>query len=160
MKEYLRLLRPRSTIVESPASFWRRAFALIVDILIIDLVVTAPFTALFTPLVAELRAGAWSTIAYTSAQFAGMIVLALLAYAYFALFEYTLGQTPGMILADTRVRGQVRLWQAAVRNAFLIPLLPVILLWIVEPILIALRKESLLERLTGTRTIRTRQVII
>ncbi len=160
MKEYLRLLRPRSTIVESPASFWHRALALLVDILIIDLIVTAPFTALFAPFVDRIQAGSWWTITYTNAQFAGMMVLLLLAYAYFALFEYTLGQTPGMMLADTRVRGQMRLWQAAVRNAFLIPFTPVLLLWIAEPILVAIRRESLLERLTGTRTVRVRHVII
>lgn len=160
MKDYLRLLRPRSTVIESPASFWRRAFALVVDVLIIDLIVTAPFTTLFAPLVAKLQAGSWLAPSYTSAQLAMMAIVFLLAYAYFALFEYTLGQTPGMMLADTRVRGQVRLWQAAVRNAFLIPFGPVLFLWVIEPILVALNRQSLLERLTGTRTIRVRHVLL
>lgn len=160
MTDYARLLRPRTASVEVPASFSRRAFALITDVLIIDLVVTAPFTPLFTPLMARLEAGSWFSLTYTSAELAAMMVVFALAFAYFALFEYALGQTPGMMLMNTRVRQPLRLWQAFARNAFLIPFGPVIALWIIEPLSVALTRTSLLERLTRTRTVYARHVLI
>ena len=160
MRDYDRLLRPRTAAIEMPAPFWRRALALVSDLLILDLIVTAPFTSLFAGMIARAESAGWLRMTYTDAELAAMVVVFLLAFAYFALFEYTLGQTPGMTLMRMRVRTPPRLWQAMVRNAFLIPIGPVLVLWIAEPIAIAFTHASLLERLSGTRTVHARQVII
>jgi len=160
MKEYARLLRPRTAAIEAPAGFGRRAFALIFDILLLDLIITAPFTPLFTSMLARMDRTAWMSMTYTGAEMAAIAIVFLLAFAYFALFEYTIGQTPGMMLANIRARTQLTLWQAFVRNIFLLPAGPVIVLWIVEPIIVALKQPSLLERVSNTRTVMVRTVII
>ncbi len=160
MKGYAHLLRPRTASIETPAGFGRRAIALIFDILLLDIVITSPFTPLFSAMLARMEHTAWTAMTYTSAEFAAIIVVFLLAFAYFALFEYTLGQTPGMMLAGIRARTQLTLWQSFARNVFLMPFGPVLALWIVEPILVALKRPSLLERLSNTRTVTVRTVLI
>ena len=158
MERYASLLRPRVGSVETPAPFGRRALALIADVLVLDLIVTAPFTPVLAPLIARVETGSLLAIAYSVREAAAIALLFTIALAYFALFEYVLGQTPGMMLLDTRVRTRPTLLQSLGRNLFLIPVGPLILLWVVEPILAAVTRHTLLERVTGTRTVRTQYV--
>lgn len=159
MNDFEHLLNPRKEKVTSSAGFLRRAGAFIFDILILDLIVTTSFTPLFANLAARAQSQGFLNVAYTSGELGAMIALFLVIYVYFALFEYLLGQTPGMMLFRIRVGEQPLLWQALVRNSFIIPTLPFVILWIVEPLLIMFKRRGVLEVLTKTRTIHTREVL-
>lgn len=156
--DYEHLLKPRSQEVRQNASFLRRLGAFIVDILVIDLVMTAPFTSLLAGLVARAQASGFSSVAYTQRELAIIVVMFLMAYLYFVLFEYVLGQTIGMMVANTRI-SDGQLWQILVRNSFVIPLFPFIIFWVVEPLAVLFGRRGVLERLSGTRTLYTKEVL-
>jgi hypothetical protein len=160
MSDIERLLRPRSANVQQDASFLRRAGAFIFDILLLDLIITVPLAPVFKGLVARAQTGGWWSLTYTNKEMGALLLLLLIAYTYFVVLEYLLGQTVGMMLLDIRVDPAPRLRAAALRNCFLLPIGPLIVLWVLEPLAILLYKRSLLEYLSGTRTVRQRQVLI
>jgi AcrR family transcriptional regulator len=92
------------------------------------------------------------TIVLPAKVYAAAIVLAMLALAYFMLFEYIFGQTIGMMIFNIQAEN-VTLWRAFVRNAYLLPVFPFPILWIIEPLHLLFLKTRFLERLSNTRTI-------
>lgn len=153
------LLRPRSERVVQDAGFLRRAFAFAVDILMIDLFITVPFAPVFARLVHQVETQGMFSLTYTSSELGAIIALFLVVYAYFVVFEYTLGQTIGQMLLSISVRSD-RLWRFMVRNAFLLPFFPFVLLWIIEPIMILASKRGVMERLSQTRTLYQQHIIL
>ena len=157
MADYTHLLTPRATRVLQEASPLRRAGAFLLDILCIDLIVTAPFTPLFTSMVGRIGKTGITGFTYTARELALVVVIFLIAYAYFVLFEYVLGQTPGMMLLGTVA--EPALWQALVRNSFLLPFFPFVMFWFIEPFAILFSRRGVLERISGTRTFHQREVL-
>jgi len=159
MRGYRELLGQRTARVVENASFTRRSGAFLADLLLINITISAPFAPLFSDL---FEKGFWQSSyelpVYTLAQLAAAMVLFAIVLAYFVLFEYLLGQTPGMMLLNTRAEGSSRLWAAVARNIFLIPVFPIVLLWIIEPLFILVRRQSVLEQLSGTKTIHERVI--
>lgn len=134
------------------ASFLKRLLAFIVDIIIMDFVIFSSFDALLLLKKPELSSILNGSTQVSSSLYATGVLLMLIAFCYFVLFEYLLSQTPGMMLLSIEVEN-VTLWKAFVRNLYLIPLFPFPILWIMEPIYLLLRKRRFLESITGTRTI-------
>jgi len=81
------------------------------------------------------------------------ILMGVVALLYFGLFEYLLGGTIGMRLFNLSVKGRRTLGRCLLRNIYAIPIFPLTLLWIVEPVYLFWRKERLLERWSGTSTV-------
>jgi uncharacterized RDD family membrane protein YckC len=150
------LLRPRAAQVEQDASFLRRAGAFLIDLLFIDLIVTAPFTEMFSAMLARAEHGAFTP---TPGDLAAIVAVFLLIYGYLVVFEYTLGQTPGMTFLRIAVDGERPFGAIALRNSFILPFFPFIALWIIEPIAIIAWRRSVLEQLTKTRTRHQRTII-
>ncbi len=149
---YEQLKIPGQRVHVRDASMLRRFGAFVTDVLLLDIVAFTAFTPLLPKLDARtVLAGASSL---SDAAYAAIIVMALLGLAYFAFFEYLLGQTPGMMLFRITAEN-VTLWRAFVRNAYLLPLFPFPLLWIIEPLHLAFTKRRFLEVASNTRTIET-----
>ncbi|MBR9700807.1 RDD family protein [Candidatus Woesearchaeota archaeon] len=159
MTDYLKLLNPRTAKVHRDATFLRRAGAFILDLLLIDLIITAPYTPLFMTAVSRMESQGFFSMTYTSAEVAAMAILFLTVYVYFVVFEFLLDQTPGMIILSTKVQSDGKLWRILLRNMFLFPVFPIIVLWIVEPVSILLTRRSMLEQATHTRTLHKREVL-
>jgi uncharacterized RDD family membrane protein YckC len=156
---YKELLRPRMTKVVQDAGFLRRLCSFVADILVLDLIITAPFTPLFSSLISRAGNNGFH-MTYTRTEITAIVFLFLVVYLYFVLFEYLLGQTFGMMLANTRLAGNDGLGAILVRNSFILPVFPFILLWILEPLMVLFRKRSILEQVTKTRTIYQREVAL
>lgn len=152
------------TNVVQDASFLRRALAFIIDLAIIDVVLTAPFTSLFAGAVTRAERLGVTGFAYTTRELAMILTVFLILYGYFVLFEYLLDQTPGMMITNTMVRGEQGtsggIVSFLVRNCFLIPIFPFILFWVIEPFAIIFWRRSVLEHLTKTRTVYERSIIL
>ena len=148
---YASLRLPEERVYVKDASFMRRLVAFLADLLLLDLVVFSVFGSLLAGSFnfATIMQNGWSL---PLAAYAAAIGMALLGLAYFSLFEYLLGQTPGMMLLNIRAVN-VTFWRALVRNAYLVPIFPFPVLWVVEPVYLLVRKTRLLELATGTRTI-------
>jgi uncharacterized RDD family membrane protein YckC len=154
--KFASLLAPRTAKVVQDASFLRRLGSLLVDIAILDLFVTAPFAALFAPLLNQEL----SAITYSGREMAAVIALFLIVYAYFVLFEYLLRQTPGMMLLRTHLSGKDHIGAVMLRNSFILPVFPFILFWVIEPLAILFWKRGVLERVSNTRTVHQRSIIL
>ncbi len=153
MARFSHLLQPRPRSLKREAGLPRRAGAFFLDVFLIDLLLTGPFRPVLS------RRIEWP-FTPTQEELAATMVLFLIAYAYFVLFEYLLGQTPGMMLLSTRTNNLPRVWQALTRNCFLIPVFPFVLLWILEPLMILFTGRGILERLSNTRTLYDRRVVV
>jgi uncharacterized RDD family membrane protein YckC len=148
---YASLNLPTQRVHVRDASFLRRLLAFLTDVLIIDLALFAPFKDAMAGSF-ELSSVLHGTLQLTTAMYAAGITIALLALAYFMLFEYLLGQTLGMMLLGIHAQN-VTLWRAFVRNLYLLPVFPFPILWVLEPLHLLWRKTRYLEMITKTRTV-------
>lgn len=153
MKDAADALRlPPQRIHVQDARLLRRLVAFLGDLLLLDLFVFAAFSPILLSAERQLLSAFRGGFSVAPGVYAAGVSMALIALAYFALFEYLLGQTPGMMLLSLHAEN-VTLGKALIRNSFLLPLFPFPLLWILEPIHLLWRKTRLLELLTGTRTV-------
>lgn len=159
MDDYQHLLHPRTSVIVQDAGLWRRASAFIIDILIIDIFVTAPMTPVFEPMLQRMQENTVTTMTYTNMELAAVLLIFTIAWIYFSLFEYLLGQTPGMMLMRLRTQGPRGITHMLMRNSFLLPFFPFIILWAVEPFAIGFWRRSVLEHITGTRTVHEQRII-
>jgi uncharacterized RDD family membrane protein YckC len=159
MNDYSHLLQPRTAKIIQEAGFLRRALAFFFDLMVLRLMLAAIFSPLFEDVFSRAEQG-FGALRYTQAEIGAVLFLFALIYLYFVLFEYTLGQTPGQMLANIRVEGSGKLGPLMIRNSFIFPVLPFILFWVVEPIAIIFWKRGVLELLSGTRTLHQRRIII
>ncbi len=158
MNDLTSLLNPRTEKFHQQAPFFRRALAFILDLLVLDIFVTSPFSKLFVDMIQRVEQfGPWN-LTYTPIEYATVLGVFVVVFSYFVIFEYVLGQTIGMMVLKTKVN-RPKLWQAIVRNSFLIPIFPFVLLWIIEPLTIIFFKRSVLERISRTRTVHIRKVM-
>ncbi|MBU0980906.1 MAG: RDD family protein [Nanoarchaeota archaeon] len=153
-----RLPKPRT--VEARASLFKRVLAFAIDILILDLVVLGPLKKLVSGIVSDGGITATTEFLNSNPEIMNkMIILSaisgVLMLTYFTVLELMVGQTAGKALLNLYVKGKKRitLWQALLRNIFIIPMFPFVLLWVVEPIFLLFSRRRLLEILTKTETV-------
>ena len=138
---------PKQRVHIQDARITRRILAFLVDILVLDLFILGGYEAVVSSMSIQ-QAFSGMNVALTAAA----VTIALIALTYFALFEWLLGQTPGMMMLSIETQG-VTLWKSFVRNLYFLPLFPFPLLWLLEPFHLIWKKTRLLELLTKTRTI-------
>ena len=130
-----------------PAKTWRRAIGFIADILFFSFIVAAPLEQ-------ELVAAAPEPFAGTTALGYGLAAILLsFFFAYAVAAEYLVGQTLGMLLVNIRTIPELSFFQTIVRNLFLIPIFPFVLLWIADPLSLLFTGARLTERWSGTNTV-------
>ena len=140
-----------SKIVSMQARPSKRILALVIDYFLIIIAFASPLLRLFdTTSLHNLQAAPPGLLIYVSSG------LSLLAILYFAFFESVLGKTPGMQL--TGLSTKASFYQSVVRNIFVLPIFPFIILLPFELYNIFRKKQLLLERFTNTKTIE--QVIV
>jgi uncharacterized RDD family membrane protein YckC len=159
-EKYLNQKLPKKKYMVKDAGLLRRLFAFIIDLLILNFVVLLPLSDIFKTYLGGTIQKNLATLSNSipmTISFA-LIIITLLALAYFTLFQYYYRQTLGMMITKIKVDGSVNLLTSFVRYIFLIPLLPFQLLWIIEPIFLILNKRAILEIITKTRTIHVVQI--
>jgi len=160
---------PQRHVFIGPAQIWKRLLALLVDLAVLDFFVFSFFTDVSKILLGD-SADIMATYrmlqentSRTSAIVMVMAIVIMLAFVYFVLLQYATGQTVGMMLLNLQVVFQVgekefsmpSFWQCLIRNMFLIPAMPFILLWIIDPLYLFFTKKNqrLTEWLSQTRVI-------
>jgi uncharacterized RDD family membrane protein YckC len=155
---------PEKRVFTGPATLWKRVAAFVLDLFVIDFFVLGFFR--------NILSGLFTTADFTStyrvleanpaqANTLMMIVsvMVMLALAYFVLLQYLLGQTVGDIVLNLKVVADDHMvpnfWQCLVRNMFIIPAVPFILLWIIDPayLFFAKKGQRLTEWLSNTRLV-------
>lgn len=136
---------------DKTASMFKRLFALIIDLIVINIIIVSPFKEILMKFVETTTINFNQVIPshiYTTITF-----ISIVALLYFAIFQSRMQQTLGMMLLNIKVDKKIGLGKAIVRNLFILPFFPFSLLWIIEPLYLHFRGNRLLENLTHTRTI-------
>lgn len=160
---------PERRMFVGSASIWKRIAAFVLDLLIIDVLLLGSYDTLLrnilkadtaTSIFQKLQSDSSISTLITMLFF----VITMIILAYFILFDYLIGQTPGKILLNIRVVSlsedgfaEIAFWQAVIRSLFLIPTLPFIILWIADPAYLFFSKENqrLSELVCRTKVIET-----
>jgi uncharacterized RDD family membrane protein YckC len=160
---------PEKRVFIGPATMWKRVMAFALDFLVLDFFVLGAFSSVSermlggsTGLTATYRL-LESNSAQTNAFVIMFMIIILLVLSYFVLLQYMLGQTVGEILFNIKVVsdlgdkrfGSVGFGQCLLRNIFIIPAVPFIFLWVIDPLYLAFARKGqrLTELLSRTRVI-------
>ncbi len=161
----MKLKLPKEGAFTGPASVFRRFFAFLIDILIIDFVMFFPFRGILQEIIPqgsykEIYQFLISNPSYNTLISAIIISAGILSIFYFALLEFKLNQSIGKMFLGIYIkneRKEKRFWQYLVRSMFLLALFPFIFLWVIDPIFMFLSKNNqrLSEILSKTRTVQS-----
>ena len=156
---------PKEKLFVGPALIWKRIVAFAIDFLIIQFFIISPFRKIINKVVPEgsLSAAREFVLAHEEAK--NMLLwisfaIGFLILIYFAVLEFSIGQTAGKIIMKIKVvreRKESSSWQFIVRSLFVIPVIPFMLLWIIDPVYMFLNEKNqrFTERISMTRTIET-----
>ena len=151
---------PEQRVFVGPARLWKRLLCFIVDLSILDLFVYTFFSDAAAKIIGN-NPGFSSTyrlISEIPSKTNSLVLLfttiIFLTLAYFVLLQYTTGQTVGCILLRMKVVSQAEgnrhgipaFWQCLLRNLFVIPAVPFIFLWAIDPLYMLFTKGD--QRLT------------
>lgn len=151
-----------------PAVLWKRALAFIIDLLVVDLFIFSQFREI---ILSSIGGDVGFSAAYhfllTNPQISKallyiFILASLFTVSYFILLEYLAGQTVGKMIVNilvVSVREPQRveapsLLQCLVRSVFLLPVVPFIIMWLIDPIYYLFTKDQRFsEYLSQTRVV-------
>lgn len=141
--------------MDRPARVWKRILAFLVDLYIGVMVFSAFFIIVEHELPTTIAAAASAML--SPAAIAALIYACIFLMLYHTFAEYIVGQTVGMVLFNLSIKSVTKkpltFWQAVTRNLFLLPVFPLTLLWIIEPLYYVFQGERLLEYWTHTTTV-------
>ena len=161
----MKLKLPKQKTFTGPALVWKRVLAFFIDLLIINFIILFPFRRLFQKIIPASLSFKETFKFVNTSELNSLIIItsifaAILMIMYFAILEGKLKQSVGKILTNIYVVSEtkekkLKLWQLLVRNLFLIPLFPFILLWIIDPVFMFFTKDNkrLSEILSKTKVI-------
>jgi uncharacterized RDD family membrane protein YckC len=160
---------PERHVFMGPASPFKRLLAFFVDLAVIDFFVLGFYTEIISRLLGnstDIMSTYYMLTAQTGRADAIILIFTLiitLTLAYFVLMQYATGQTLGAMLLNLHVVSPVNdkeytlpgFWQCMMRNIFIIPAMPFVLLWIADPIYFfyAKKGQRLTEWLSRTKVI-------
>jgi len=149
--------------IAKPASLSKRLLAFAFDMLILNYIVIAPFHIVLESLApGSSFSSAYSALSSNPSAISQLsliyFIIGLLIFAYFTATEYRLQQTPGKMIMKLYVatkNNRLSLLQVMLRNLFLIPVFPFILLWPLELFFMLVRRDRkrFLEVLTNTSVV-------
>ncbi|MFP4119099.1 MAG: RDD family protein [Candidatus Woesearchaeota archaeon] len=131
----------------------KRALGFLLDLLLVYIVLLAPLTELFS----SPPQGLTNAYSYVTSLSPGLLTIisattGLVLVLYFSLFEHYLGYTPGMRIVGLQTY-TISFPQAVIRNLFLVPILPLSLLFILELYYLIRYKQRFTEYFSNTKTI-------
>ncbi|MBI1935719.1 RDD family protein [Candidatus Woesearchaeota archaeon] len=154
---------PKERTFSATASLPKRIMAFLADMLIIATIMV-PFGKILEGAMPKGLSIIEASMRLSSDYSGGLILMyfsiSALAFLYFYLMESNMGQSIGKKIFSMHIvsdNGQLKGWQVAVRNLFLVPLFPFDLLVIVDPAFMLFTKtnQRLSEILSRTRVVQT-----
>lgn len=152
---------PKKKPFYAQASILKRLAAFIIDMLIVNVIILFPFRNVLEKAIPRSDSLSSTLDFFMNQQGMGikmmMFSVSLVTILYFAMLERRISQTPGKMLFNLYVVSEkgASTWQFYVRSMFLIPVIPFVLLWIVDPIVMLFTQDNrrLSEILSRTKTV-------
>ncbi|MBN1503381.1 RDD family protein [Candidatus Woesearchaeota archaeon] len=154
---------PKKRKIVADASPIKRILAFIIDLFIIEFVIGSPFSGAISGIMpnstnlSEYRSMA-ANPSLSDRFYWLFLAMFFLIFLYFVVFEAKLHQTPGKMIMKLYVRGiqkknTLSIWQICLRNLIFLPIFPFILLWVVDPIFLLVKKQRFSDILAKTKVI-------
>lgn len=143
---------PKIRVYSVNASLFKRFLSFLIDILVLDFFVVSSFLSLRKYSFDYLKNSAG---AINEAMLL-LLFVGILVFYYFYYLQKNFYQTIGMRVMKLYVKSDeptFENWQFIVRNLYLIPLFPFILLWIVDIIYLILYNKRFSEHVSKTRLV-------
>lgn len=140
---------PKEKIITAPANLIKRLLAFFIDLILISFIIS-PLENLIRSIIPKTTTYKETLLALTNTQYSSVLMavsisIILIAILYFSILEFKINQTVGKMIANLYVVSEsksLRYWQCLVRNLFLLPFLPFVLLWIIDPLYAIFTKEN------------------
>jgi uncharacterized RDD family membrane protein YckC len=158
----LRLPKERKILNSAPV--WKRIASFFIDLFIIELIIFGPFTSVIQnalPVNSDIMKNYelfTSNPDLINQLYLLFGIIFLLVFAYFVLFEYKLGQTPGkmifrLYLSPVIKNEKISFLQILIRNAAVFPVFPFSLLWIIDPLYLIFTGKRLSDIFSKTQVV-------
>tara|TARA_Y100000294_G_scaffold142441_1_gene136627 strand:+ start:513 stop:1019 length:507 start_codon:yes stop_codon:yes gene_type:complete len=150
---------PKERVVETKCGIFKRLFAFIIDLLILDLIVFSPLKGVLFNLLPgdigfignkvffESNPDIFNKLAFI------LFYMGIIAFIYFTVLEYKFSQTIGKMLLRINIKSIVKdklsIWRIMLSNITLFPFFPFIILWVVDPLYILFKGQRLMEKLSN-----------
>jgi len=136
---------PQRHVFVGPARVWKRLLALLVDLSILDFFVFTFFSGAAEKMIGNVTgfASTYRLLTESSSKTNALVlmfsIIVFLMLAYFILLQYMTGQTVGCMLLELRIVSErtgtsPNFWQCVLRNLYVIPVMPFIFLWVIDPL--------------------------
>ena len=142
----------------APASITRRAFAFLLDLILINFVIFTPFKLMLNKIIPVSSYAATKDYIQSNPQALASIssiffVVGILVLFYFSYMEYKIQQTPGKMILGIHIQhdAKIKFSNYLFSNLFLLPIFPFTLLWIIDPIYLftSNKNQRLMEKWNG-----------
>ncbi len=143
------------------ASIFKRLVAFLVDLAILNFIVVWPFKRFFESMIPsgnlmELASFVKANPAIVSQVNSIYLFMGIMFFIYFTICEARFGQSLGKYIVGIYVKGEkenATFWQIVIRNIFLIPIFPILLLWVIDPLSLVFTKSRFSDRISKTQVI-------
>lgn len=152
---------PKKRLYLYKAQAYKRIGAFVLDLLIINFIIVGPFTSILQNIMpnSSISSALNSNPLLQNQVFFIGTIIAFLSLLYFSWFTYKLSQTPGMMALKlykiSKNNQQITFMQALLSNVFILPMFPFFILWIIDPIYLIFKKETLSNQLSKTQIVET-----
>ena len=163
----LNLPKRHKVVMDVP--LYKRFLAFIVDYLVADFFIITYFNRPFQELIPKgLNTGDTMNYFNSNPGIVGklsflMALMGFLVFLYFMISQKYFGQTIGMKLFNLRLisenkKRNIESWQFIVRNLFLIPTIPFIFLWIIDPIYLIIYNRKFTDKISKVRLVEEKTI--
>ncbi len=151
--------KKRGKVVEVECSVFKRLLAFIIDVLILDIIVFSPLKELVYRIVpkdmtyTESSQFLNSNPAMFQSLYVVFIFMFVLMIIYFTIMEFKFHQTIGKMFLGIYIKSSTKLelsfWRVLFSNITFLPVFPVIILWIIDPLYVLFTNKRFMEKLSN-----------
>lgn len=141
----------------------KRIAAFIIDMFLMQILVMSAFSKYFESFSPKDQTfgATYAMLASNSGlimqAYYALITIAAIMLLYFSYMEYKYSQTVGKMIFGLRVETidgrEAGFFQCVLRNIYLIPIFPIFLLWILDPLYMFFTGDRLSEKFSKTKTV-------
>ena len=153
---------PKQRTMKADAAVWKRIVSFFIDFFIIQFIIFGPFSSAIEagiPVSDDFMEN-YNMLQNNPGIITNIIpmfiAIFLLVYAYFVVFEYRLKQTPGKMFFNLELVAtdkKLSIGKVLLRNLAVIPIFPLSLLWIIDPLYLIITGKRLSDNLSKTKYI-------
>lgn len=155
---------PKNRFMELDIPIHKRILSFLIDLLVLNFFIISTFTVSLKKMIPE-SLSITESMSYLKANpelmnEAGLLlfIVGLFSFYYLTYLQHRFRQTIGMKIFNIYLKSieknkEISIWQVMLRNLYIIPLFPFVLLWIIDPIYLIIYKRRFSESLSKTKLV-------